>query len=317
MAVKGYKVHNINMPNTSDTLLSEHTQLAEIDTLFIENPEQPQTNAPKPTLYGKRFKLLQPLGHGGCGSVFLAHDNQLQRKVAIKMLTHSLVNQTLLAEARMQAKIEHPNICKIYQVEEADEDNTNAYLVMQYIPGTSALHWLKEQGDAVQATQVITLMQKICDGLQAMHAQGIIHRDIKPDNIMFATDIDNNLQPYMVDFGLANIDKGFKHTQGQAQGQTGVEGTPPFMSPEQWQNALLDYRSDVYSFGATLYQLLTGLTPHAACNNTHPPEQFDNSQWLCLPSDIRAIIHKCMQHEREKRYQSARELNNELQRYLE
>jgi serine/threonine protein kinase len=206
MAVKGYKVDNLNMLNTSDTILSDQTQLAQIDTILIDNPEQPQVNRPDTTKYDKRFKLPQPLGHGGCGSVFLAHDNQLQRKVAIKMLTNSLVNQTLLVEARMQAKIEHPNICKIYQVEEANEANSNSYLVMQYIPGTSALQWLAQQGDLVQTAQVITLMQKVSDGLQAMHAQGIIHRDIKPDSIMFATDDENDLQSYMVDFGLANVD---------------------------------------------------------------------------------------------------------------
>ncbi|NQZ06541.1 MAG: protein kinase [Algicola sp.] len=312
---KSNKERGIDIPNTPPTLLSNKTHLAQVDTVLIDNPEQSQANTPEPTKLDKRFKLLQPLGHGGCGSVFLAHDNQLQRKVAIKMLTHSLINQTLLAEARMQAKIEHPNICKIYQVEEADENNSNSYLVMQYIPGTSALKWLEQQerrGDTLQTEQIITSMQKVCDGLQAMHAQGIIHRDIKPDNIMFATDPENDLQPYMVDFGLANIDKDIKFPQSR----TGIEGTPPFMSPEQWQNALLDCRSDVYSFGATLYQLLTGLAPHPACNNSHSPEQYDNPRWLRLPMDIRAIIRKCMLHEREKRYQSARELNSELKRFL-
>jgi serine/threonine protein kinase len=301
----------MSVPKTSNTLLCEDTLLAEVDSI-VDAAGQHQAQTHNPCQQDKRFKLIQPLGKGGAGSVFLARDNQLQRNVAIKMLTRSVLNQTLLPEARMQAQIDHPNICKTYQVVEADENNSDSYLVMQYISGKTAHQWMQERSETVKPKQLITLMQKVCDGLQAMHARGIIHRDIKPHNIMFAVEGENGLEPYMVDFGLANIDKGTPN----GQGKMAVEGTPSFMSPEQWKNDLLDCRSDVYSFGATLYQLLTGLKSRPACNDSDSTGQYDNPRWQILPEDIRAIVQKCMQPERENRYQSARELNKELQRFL-
>ena len=227
------------------------------------------------------------------------------------MLTNSNHDHTLVFEARIQAKIDHPNICKIYQVEQASSQNPHSYIVMQYIEGLSALKWLELQGGSIEPYHVIELMQKVCDGLQVLHAQGIIHRDIKPENIMLAEDQHLGLQPFVVDFGLANKDMPDKSPNNSKT----VKGTPAYMSPEQWQNAKLDSRSDVYSIGATLYLLLTGTRP-VPVDAPSAVNRFDHPNWLALPLDLQTIVRKCMNEQREKRYQSARELNQELQRYL-
>lgn len=294
----------------ADTLIFQQADLEQVNTLILSSAEQPPLSSTPVEDNSKRFILSGPLGHGGQGSVFLAHDNKLQRDIALKMLSNNspAFNQTLLAEARIQAQIDHPNICKIYQVEEADANNTNSYLVMQYIPGLSALEWL-QQNRSTQVHQVVTLMQKVCDGLRAMHSLGIIHRDIKPANIMITDDEENGLQPFMVDFGLAD-DKNLAHDKMT------VTGTPAFMPPEQWQSAVLDSRSDVYSFGATLYQLLTGKLPKANHNGNDKNVIFEEPHFCVLPLEIRAIIKKCMQTQRHHRYPSARELSSDLLRYL-
>ncbi|NQZ06031.1 MAG: serine/threonine protein kinase [Algicola sp.] len=296
------------------TIICDEVDETALETVLAQGTATDNNKPPVPANQFKNFKLIQKLGSGGSGAVFLAHDNQLHRDVAIKMLApgHSVMIQTLLAEARMQAKIEHPNICKIYQVEEADTNNTNSYLVMQYIPGKSAQEWLKEQQNTANPEQIVTLMQKVCDGLQALHQEGIIHRDIKPANIMFAEDSKDGIHPYVVDFGLANHNEAINNGEGKSV----IAGTPSFMSPEQWQGTALDRRSDVYSFGATLYQLLTGLQPLSIKVSPHPAKRFDSPQWQELPADLKAIIYKCMQPLRKDRYQSARQVNEELQRYL-
>ena len=289
----------------SNTVLNEQTILAQVETT-IESSKEGSTHPPTQ----KRFKFIRPLGQGGAATVFLAWDNQLERHVAIKLLSQSQQSDNLLFEARIQAQIDHPNICKIYHVEEANQSNTNSYIVMQYIEGKSAAQWIKLQD--VSHLQIITMMQKVCDGLKTMHSQGIIHRDIKPDNIMLSSKLTHNAEPYMVDFGLAKPPiadhKNLK--------QNVSEGTPSYMSPEQWQNAKLDLRADVYSFGATLYVLLTGLKPYPSHINPPPLEQFNNHKWQSVPIELQAIIKKCMSFEREVRYQSANELNQELQNYL-
>ncbi|MFT4925646.1 MAG: serine/threonine protein kinase [Phenylobacterium sp.] len=308
--------HNIEANVEANIETSIETSIeTQINTLIDPEANQasphlsPASNQFKQQL--KHFQLKQRLGSGGCGSVFLAHDNQLQRDVAIKILTSGRcsMNQALLTEARMQAEIEHPNICKIYQVAEAQTDNCNSYLVMQYIPGKSALQWLKDQ-KTVNPEQIITLMQKVCDGLQALHAHGIIHRDIKPANIMLADHCEDGIHPYMVDFGLAN------HNDDINRQNTITAGTPSFMSPEQLHGSSLDRTSDIYSFGATLYQLLTGLQPQSIALNAHPCKAFNSPQWQNLPVDVKAIICKCMQPLRQNRYPSAKEVNDDLLRYL-
>ena len=290
---------------SSNNVLNEQTILAQVETT-IESSKDASTTPPTQ----KRFKFIRPLGQGGAATVFLAWDNQLERDVAIKLLSQSQQSENLLFEARIQAQIDHPNICKIYHVEEANQNNTNSYLVMQYIEGKSAAQWIKQQD--VSHHQIITMMQKVCDGLKAMHSQGIIHRDIKPDNIMLSAKLTQNAEPYMVDFGLAKPPK----ASHQNLKQNVSEGTPSYMSPEQWQNAKLDLRADVYSFGATLYVLLTGLKPYPSHINPPPLAQFNNLNWLSVPAELQAIIKKCMSFERQARYQSANELNQELQNYL-
>ena len=242
----------MNNQQLSETIICDDETIVAKDEHDTTAPKAENNNLPE------QFKLLKPLGSGGSGSVYLAQDNQLDRQVAVKILKSGLSstdNQKLLAEARMQAKIEHPNICKIYQVVESQSLDCFDYLVMQYIPGQSALEWLNHTTH-IDLMTVVALMQKIADGLQAMHQQGIVHRDIKPANIMLQSNAEQQLQPFLVDFGAANHTTAFDDKV-----KTTSMGTPAFMSPEQWQGKSLNQSSDVYNFGATLYQLTTTLRP--------------------------------------------------------
>ncbi len=279
-------------------------------TLFDEHNQDTQPN--QTTGDNKRFNIKTRLGSGGSGSVFLSWDNQLQRNVAIKMIAgdNLLRQQAVLAEARMQAKIDHPNLCKIYQVEEATNEGEQSYMVMQYIAGQTSTEWLAQHATQLSSRKRIGLMQKICEGIAVMHSFGVIHRDIKPDNIMIEALPDAQLNAYLVDFGLAENDDDNK------QRQQNSAGTPSFMSPEQWQGARLDCRSDVYSFGATLYQMLTGIKPPPAKHGAPSLSALDAPHWQSLPNELKAIIAKCMAQKRDERYQNGHELNLELLRYL-
>ncbi len=299
--------------------------------LDTQSPDDPDYYVPPAPSYSdlpanllQHFDIKRKLGSGGAGSVYLAYDYRLCREVAVKVLNpgRSMMNQRLLGEARAQAKIEHPNICKIYQVAEQHETEHQSYLVMQYISGKPALDWIKEQSQ-VNNEQVVRLMQHVCDGLQAMHKEGIIHRDIKPANIMLSLNEDEHIHPYMVDFGLADEQEQLAtSTRSDAKGH--IAGTLAFMSPEQLQGTALDRRSDIYSFGVTLFQMLTCELPFCGqqpkqltANINNGRLSADNTNWQGLPRDLKAIISKCLAADANKRYQSAKQLNQELQRYLD
>lgn len=260
----------------------------------------------------QQFDIGRPLGQGAQGSVFLGFEYRLQRSVAIKRITHQPLNDALLAEAQAQAKIEHPNVSKLFQVIPGDFSQPS-YLVMQYIEGQTALDWALQQRALCHSKkqwqgyikQVVIKIQQVCSGLEALHSKGIVHRDIKPANIMITTDQAEH--PFIVDFGLA---------QHQAGSTGSVSGSWPFMSPEQKNGDPLSSASDIYSLGVTLYQLLTAELPPSSDSKPIPATKVSDKVSLALPVELNAIIRKCLAIQRQNRYQSAAELNQELQRYL-
>ena len=263
-----------------------------------------------------QFKLTRQLGHGGGGTVFAAKDLKLHRDVAIKMLRldNHQHNQAILHEARIQAQIDHPNICKIFQVIEGNSNEQSSYLVMQLISGKPANQW-REQQDELDINHLIAWIRQVCSGLQALHGKDIIHKDIKPSNIMLDSDKYGQIHPYIVDFGIANQQMA-NLEQAKPEDEQKLNGTPSYMSPEQFKNNTLDYRSDIFSLGATMYHLLTNIPPTRSSTNQNLEHNFEHPDWQALPNEIKLIIAKCMAFNPDERFQSVKALNDELGRYL-
>lgn len=265
----------------------------------------------KPGANFKQYEVQSKLGSGGMGEVYLARDRQLDRLVALKFIPANLladeeVRRRFIQEARAAARLNHPNIITIYEVA---EDHGHLFIAMEYVDGVS----LKEliQNGGLDEEQIVELMCQLCDGLSAAHKAGMIHRDIKPLNIL----IDKHNRIRILDFGLARIEGDHRLTQ------TGVTmGTVNYMSPEQAEGQDVDYRSDVFSVGIILYEMLTGKLPftgksipailHALLHFTPPdlkslkPELDD--KWQPIVSRLLAKVP-------DDRYQDLSVLRSELQ----
>ncbi|HEX3528011.1 MAG TPA: protein kinase [Thermoanaerobaculia bacterium] len=301
---------------TVDTLLAE---------LRLESPEPPepitgpQTAVPYPPelrfLRGwPRYRLERQLGAGGMGTVFLAWDPSLSRRVALKFLHRNEPQQTerFLREARSQARVEHPNICKVHEVGEVDG---RPYIAMQLIEGKN----LSELRGELSVEEMVRLLRDVARAIQAAHRSGLIHRDLKPANILVGTDDAGRRQPFVVDFGLA------QDQTEESLTRTGmISGTPSYLSPEQAQGIALDRRSDVYSLGIVLYELLAGQPPFVGPNPAHTLVRVlqEDAKPLrkaapSVPQDLETIVMKCIEKEPDRRYDSARALADDLERWLD
>jgi serine/threonine-protein kinase len=261
-----------------------------------------------------RYRPLRFLGQGGMGKVFLARDVRLHRDVAIKFVhggdRGSL--SRLVSEARAQARVSHERVCQVYEVGEVEGE---VYIAMQFIDGVP----LGTIADRLSTEQKARLLRDAALGLHEAHRQGIVHRDVKPSNIMVVRTEDGDLQPFVMDFGLAR-------SSGGGTTETGaVLGTAHYMSPEQARGEVsrLDRRADVYSLGATLYAVLTGEPPipgdnaldvvaRLATEEPRAPRALDPD----IPVDLEVITVKCLEKDRAGRYDSARALAEDLDRFL-
>ena len=239
-----------------------------------------------------RYKVERSLGEGGMGSVVLATDGRLGRKVAIKRILGESARSKVaiarfLTEARAIAAISHPNVVQIYELGVSKE---GPFLVIEYIDGGSLLDRCK--AGAIPLEEAVGMVCQVCDGLARAHDAGIVHRDIKPANVLLTKDG----IPKLTDFGLAKAQAG-----DHGQTMTGaVLGTPDFMPPEQRRDAsLVDVRSDLWSLAATLYQAVSGRSPKVI--RLHE-----------LPQELQPIIAKALEDEKDARYQSAKEFRDVL-----
>ena len=272
------------------------------------------------------FKIIRMLGEGGMGEVYLAEDLKLNRPVALKILQAEFFDnpdrlERFRREAKTAAKISHPNVMGIYDMDMAREEETGRdinYIVMENVPGDSLTNFLKKRN--YNTSEVLRLAEKIAAGLAAAHKLNIVHRDIKTDNIK----VDDDGTPKILDFGLAKpIDMLFSgddadttDTVSRELTQEGkILGTVNYMSPEQARGETVDTRSDIFSFGIMFYRMLTGDFPFEGADKVsimakileakHTPLRQKNES---LPAELERIIDKCLQKDPNDRYQDTRDL---------
>jgi serine/threonine-protein kinase len=260
------------------------------------------------------YRLGPLLGEGGMGSVHLAWDTSLGRRVALKIVrgeSPELV-QRMFQEAQLQARVEHPAVCRIYQV---GEDGGHPFIAMQFIQGANFSEWAPHLG----VESKLRLMVQVADAVHAAHRVGLIHRDLKPANMLVEQDEAGTLRPYVLDFGLA------RDLAGAGITQQGIAvGSPSYMAPEQASGGRVDERTDVYGLGATLYELLGGRPPFRGASVLETVRQVMETDAPMLrsldaelPADIESVVHKCIEKDPRARYASARELRDDLQRFLD
>lgn len=254
-----------------------------------------------------KYDIQEKLGSGGMGIVYKAYDKENDRDVAIKILS-PLKNKEenrsrLRREFRSLSNLEHPNIIKVYEYEIQSQ---NSYLVMEYLSGKNLIQWRKEQTH-VETDKILDIIYQICSALEYIHSSGIIHRDLKPQNLMFVDETHEKMK--LMDFGLV-------HTSYDTQiiTHTGdMLGTPAYMSPEIISGKKADYRSDIYSLGIILYELLAGHLPFSGNlfsviykqTNEPPPPLPSN---LKIPKLLAKMLFKTLKKDPADRFQSVTEI---------
>ena len=257
-----------------------------------------------------QYEILEQLGEGGMGIVYKANDTKLDRFVALKFMTKNIGtsdsdHQRFMQEAKAAATLNHPNICTIYDVVEREGQ---LFIVMEFIDGET----LRERKNNISFKQSVDIAIQIAEALAAAHEKGIVHRDIKPENVMLRKD---GLVQIM-DFGLAKMQGVTRLTR---EGNT--VGTIGYMSPEQVQGFNVDHRTDIFSFGVLLYELISGQSPFKGMHETAiiyeivnvDPEPVSIVKPE-LPADLDAILLECLAKEPDERYQSAKEIVKDLRK---
>ena len=260
-----------------------------------------------------RYEILRILGRGGMGVVYQAKDRLLEETVAIKVLRAEAaaspeIAQRFRAEIKLARAVSHKNVCRIH---EYGEDRGIRYISMAFVDGVDLKQVLRQQGP-LPPREAFDVLVRSAEALQAIHDEGIIHRDLKTPNIM----LDGKGVVRLMDFGIAKQEQG----DGLSMTVTGqVIGTPEYMSPEQVQAQRIDFRSDLYSLGIVAYELFTGVTPFradtplgTALKHLNEPPPLEGPQAALLPRAVVPVLRKALAKRRDDRYATAREMGEAL-----
>lgn len=286
-----------------------------------------------------KFEIERVLGQGGFGIVYLAHDVVLGRTVALKVpRLHTLASRSLLArfqrEGRAAASLDHPHIVPLY---EAGEGDGLCYIASAYCPGPNLAEWLRSQKHEVDSATAARLVLQLADAAAYSHGRGVLHRDIKPGNVMLVPASQGAearggtglpFSPRLGDFGLAKLVLEAAAEPGGRDDSAGVAllGTPSYMAPEQLEGAreVIGPATDIYALGVVLYELLAGRPPFQGSNVVDVLDQVRNGEPVPLrrlrrdvPRDLETICLKCLAKAPSQRYESAESLRNDLQRFLD
>jgi two-component system LytT family response regulator len=259
------------------------------------------------------YRVVSRLGQGGMGAVYLADDTHLGRRVALKVLTPEVAAdpermQRFVQEAKLASALTHPNVAYIHEI---GQDGDLWFLAMEYVDGSPLSARIQE--GALKVPEILQIGIQVADALDDAHSKGIVHRDIKPANLMLTP----RGHVKVLDFGLAKLEKALKSSPDtQLLTSAGlVLGTVEYMSPEQALGREVDHRTDIFSLGIVLYEMSTGRLPFAGANSSETMARILQTQPDAMarfnyevPEELERVVRKCLEKERERRYQSAREL---------
>jgi serine/threonine protein kinase/tetratricopeptide (TPR) repeat protein len=282
------------------------------DIQGTETMEAPREELTTGSTFAGRYQIIEELGRGGMGRVYKAYDTEIKEKVALKLLKPEIASdaktiERFRNEIRLARKIAHRNVCKTYDL---GEERGTRFITMEFVDGEDLKSTIRRIG-RLPAAKSIAIARQICEGLEEAHRLGVVHRDLKPGNIM----LDREGNARIMDFGIARSLK--------TKGITGAGimiGTPEYMSPEQVDGEEIDPRSDIYSLGVILFEMVTGQmlfegdSPFTI-GMKHKGEDPENPQELNpqIPDNLNAVILRCLEKDRNKRYTSAGELSSVLE----
>ena len=308
------KCRKCDAENTSDSQFCKEcaTPLPHSDDISITKTlETPIEELTKGSTFAGRYQIIEELGKGGMGKVYKALDKEINEEVAIKFLKPEIASdektiERFRSELKFARKISHKNVCRMYHL--AKEEDT-FYLTMEYVSGEDLKSFIRSKGKLTEK-KAISIAKQVCEGLAEAHELGIIHRDLKPQNIM----IDSKDNAKIMDFGIA------RSVEAKGVTQTGIIiGTPDYMSPEQVESKEVDQRSDIYSMGIILYEMVTGSIPFrgetALSVALKHKAQIPKDPRKLNPKvseSLSRLILVCMEKDRERRYQTAEDLLADL-----
>ncbi len=315
MTIKCQKCHSEN-PETKQFCADCGTQLEpsrDIHPKVTETLQTPTHELTTGSTFAGRYQIIEELGKGGMGWVYKVFDTKIKEKVALKLIKPEVASDSetierFSNELKLARKIRHKNVCGMFDIGESEGAH---FITMEYVAGED-LKTMIRMSTGLTIGTVLSIGKQVCDGLAEAHSLGVVHRDLKPQNIM----IDKGGNAKIMDFGIAR--------SVREKGITGAGimiGTPEYMSPEQTEAKDVDQRSDIYSLGIILYEMATGRVPFegetalsvAIKHKTDVPKD-PKSLNPHIPDDLKHLILRCLEKDRAKRYQTAAEVEAELEK---
>ncbi len=259
------------------------------------------------SLFAGRYQLIEELGRGGMGRVYKVFDREIDEHIALKLIHPNIAmeenaTQRFRNELKFARKISHKNVCRLFDL---NKEGNTYFITMEYVRGEDLKSSLKRMGP-LSFGKTIFLVKQICEGLAEAHRLGVVHRDLKPQNIMI--DTEGNVR--LMDFGISRLlkSKGITHTGTMI-------GTPEYMSPEQTMAKDIDKRSDIYSLGIIFYEMITGRVPFEgdtamsiAWKHTHEAPLSPKKHNYQIPNDLNETILRCLEKDKQQRYQTPQDL---------